>query len=540
MAASVPVGRPSYHLTEGRIVSFDYVIVGAGSAGAALAARLSADPTVRVLLLEAGPADRHPAIAVPAAFSTLFRGKYDWAYQTAPQPELGGRSIFWPRGRTLGGSSSLNAMMWVRGFAADYDAWAAAAGPEWSWQAILPYFSRVERTVGSDSALHGRDGAVSVEPQRSPRSHTADFLRAAEQAGYSVEQPNSLQPNGFCQTMVSQRRGRRCSTADAYLRPARRRPNLVVRTGAQARRVLIEDGVAVGVECDLGGGRTARVRADREVVLCGGAVNTPQLLQLSGIGDGEHLSALGIPVLVDRPAVGGHLLDHLVAGLIVKVAAGTLLDAQAPGQVADYLLHRRGMLTSNVAEAYGFVRSDPALALPDIEVIFAPVAYVAEGLQPPPEHAVTVGSILLQPRSSGTVRAVSPDPLVPPEIDPRYLSDPADRATMLAGLAVCEQLLTQPALRHNGFLVPAGGDEMPPAQRDGAVLDGYAHTLYHPVGTARMGLDDDAVVDAQLRVRGVGRLRVADASVMPTIIRGHTNAPAIVIGERAADLLRTA
>lgn len=515
---------------------FDYIVVGAGSAGAAVAARLSADPTISVLLLEAGPADRNPAIGVPAAFSTLFRTKYDWAYQTVPQPGLGDRSIYWPRGRTLGGSSSLNAMMWVRGFAADYDRWAEVAGPSWSWDALLPYFRRVERSTSS-SDLHGQDGAVSIEAQRDPRPLTADFLRAAEQAGYSVEPPNGLRPNGFSETVVSQHRGRRCSTADAYLRPARRLPNLTVRTGAVARRVLIEAGVAVGVECDLGNGRIRTARATHEVVLCGGAVNTPQLLQLSGIGDGEQLAALGIPVLVDRPAVGRNLQDHLTAGLIVKVPDGTLLDAKKPAQVARYLAARRGMLTSNVAEAYGFVRTDPALDLPDIEIIFAPVAYVAEGLQPPPAHAVTVGAILLQPRSTGWVRARSADPLALPEIDPRYLSDPADRAVLLRGLGICEVLLQQPALAHDGFLVPEGGDEMSAPDRDSAVLTGYAHTLYHPVGTARMGLDEDAVVDPELRVRGVEGLRVADASVMPSIIRGHTNAAAIVIGERAADLM---
>lgn len=506
-------------------MAFDYIVVGAGSAGAVLANRLSADPGCRVLLLEAGPPDRHPAIGVPAAFSTLFRGRYDWAYDTVPQPELAGRRIFWPRGRTLGGSSALNAMMWVRGFDADYDGWAEAAGPEWSCEALMPSFRRVEQML-------------SIQPQRSPNPHTADFLTAARQAGFAVEPANRPEPDGFSQTVVTQRRGARFSAADGYLRPVRRRPNLTVRTGVQVRRVRFDGRRAVAVECSTPDGRIRAVSAGREIVLCGGAVNTPQVLLLSGIGDPDQLSAQGIPLVSASPAVGRNLQDHLVAGLIVRVAGGTLFDAQRPAEVARYLLRRTGMLTSNVAEAYGFVRSAADLRHPDIEVVFAPVAYVGQGLEPPPAHGLTVGAILLQPRSRGTVRLASTDPLVPPTIDPAYLSDPADRETMLRGLAACERILRQPALRHQGFLVPDDADRLDEATRDRIALEGYAHTLYHPVGTARMGDDDGSVVDPQLRVRGVTGLRVADASVMPRIIRGHTHAPAVVIGERAAELIR--
>ena len=507
-------------------MAFDYIVVGAGSAGAVVAHRLSADPRSRVLLLEAGPPDRHPAIGVPAAFSALFRSRYDWAYDTAPQPGLAGRRIFWPRGRTLGGSSALNAMMWVRGFAADYDGWAAAAGPEWSWEALLPSFRRVERML-------------SIQPQRSPNPHTADFLTAARQAGFAVEPANRPEPDGFSQTMVTQRRGARFSAADGYLRPIRRRPNLTVRTGVRADRVVFDGSRAVAVQCSMPDGRTRTASARREIVLCGGAVNTPQLLLLSGIGEPDQLAAQGIPVVAASPAVGRNLQDHLVAGLIVRVAGGTLFDAQRPAEVARYLLRRTGMLTSNIAEAYGFVRSTPGLRHPDIEVVFAPVAYVGQGLERPPAHGLTVGAILLQPRSRGTVSLASTDPSVPPVIDPAYLSDPVDRVAMVRGLAVCERILRQPALRHQGFLVPDDADGMDEDTRDRTALDGYAHTLYHPVGTARMGTDDGSVVDPQLRVRGTTGLRVADASVMPRIIRGHTHAPAVVIGERAAELIRS-
>lgn len=515
----------------------DIVVIGAGSAGAALAARLSDDPRRRVVLLEAGGPATGNAIAVPAAFAKLFKTDVDWDYETAPQPTLRGRTIYWPRGKVLGGSSSLNAMMWVRGFAADYDRWGELAGPGWSWAAMRPVLDRVERHLGSTN------GTVSVEPQRSPSAHTATFLAAVRQAGYPVEAANRDQPDGFSQTMVSQHRGARASTAVAYLDPIRRRGNLDVRTGAQATRVLFTGHRATGVEYAHDGVRrevTARV----EVVLCGGAVNTPHLLQLSGIGPAGLLRDLGVDVLVDRPEVGRNLRDHLVSALIPEVRGGTLLDATRPGQLVRYLTTRRGMLTSNVAEAYGFVRSRLDLELPDLELIFAPVAFIGEGLLPIPGHALTLGPILLTSRSSGTVAIASSDPLHKPVVDPCYLTDAdgADRAAMLAGFRIAERIFAMDAFRGvltGRYLAPAGGESMTPDERHAVALERHAHTLYHPIGTARMGLDPDSVVDPELRVRGVHGLRVADASVMPDIIRGHTNAPAIAIGERAAELLNT-
>lgn len=533
----------------------DYIVVGAGSAGAALAARLSEDAGVEVLLLEAGGPDRAAAAHVPAAFSTLFRGPYDWNYDTVPQTQLGGRTVYWPRGRTLGGSSSLNAMMWVRGFAADYDGWADAAGPRWSWAALTPYFARIERTAGA--AEQGRAdlgvvGAQPVESQRDPRPHTAAFLEAAREAGYPITAANLPHGQGFSQTMVTQHRGARASTADAYLRPARRRRTLRVITGAHVRRVTFDFSAGVpratGVYVDIDGIPRHAV-ARREVILAGGAVNTPQLLMLSGIGPSAHLGAHGIRVLVDAPEVGGGLQDHLVAGYAAQARGGTLFAAQRPGELARYLVGRRGMLTSNVAEAYGFVRTEVAeragvpAGLPDIEVIFAPVPYVGEGLVPPPEHGITLGAILLRPHSRGTVRLAGADPALAPVIDPGYLTDAdgLDAQTLRAGLAACERLLDTAALRAvttGGWIQPAQGERMTPAERAEASLREFSHTMYHPVGTARMGSDEASVVDPALRVRGVDALRVADASVMPAIIRGHTNAPAIVIGEVAADLVR--
>lgn len=507
----------------------DYIVVGTGSAGSVVAARLSDDPSVQVVALEAGPHDKDKFIRIPAGFVKLFRSPMDWDYLTEPQKELDGREIYWPRGKMVGGSSSMNAMMWVRGFAADYDDWGEAAGDQWNYAHLEPYLRRIEA------------GPLSISKQRSPRSATAKWLAAAEECGFRIEKPNQAAPEGFCETLVTQRRGARWSAADAYLKPALKRGNLTLETEALVTRVMFDGRRAVGVEVEQDGARRV-IKARREVVLCGGAINSPQLLMLSGIGDGEQLAQHGIPTLVHNPSVGANLLDHFIAALGFDVPNDSLFTAEKPLQLLNYLLRRRGMLTSNVGEAYGFVRSRPDLALPDLELIFAPAPFFEEGIGDPYDnHAVVLGTVLLKPNSSGSIELRSADPRDKPIIDPRYLTDPdgADRAAVMAGLRICATMSQAPALKG---VIGRIARPLDSATLDDQTLERalatFSHTLYHPVSTCRMGRDDASVVDPQLRVRGVEALRVADASVMPTIIRGHTHAPSVLIGEKAAELLR--
>jgi choline dehydrogenase len=493
----------------------DYAIVGAGSAGCALAARLSEDPGKDVLLLEAGGRDTAREIGIPAAFTKLFRSGVDWSYDTVPQPELGGRAIYWPRGKVLGGSSALNAMVAAPGAAADYADWTALGATGWSWADVAPYYDRVYATLA-------------IEELRDPNPLTIAFVGAAQQAGI---QPSSVRPadlEGVRMTPVTQRRGRRRSAADAYLRPALMRPNLSVRTNAQVTRVVVEGRRAVGVEV---GGEVVRAR---EIVLCGGTVNSPQLLLLSGIGPEAELARHGIPVVHPLPGVGAHLEDHLAGGVLYESSKPvSLYAAESVRQIVRYLVSRKGMLTSNVAEAIAFIRSGPALRSPDLELLFAPVLFEDSGLVPPSAHGFTIAAIALQPKSSGTIRLRSADPFDAPEIDPRYLSSPEDLQVIVRGIELARTIASMPAF--DGLV----GAELEPA--DAPVEESVrakADTLYHPVGTCRMGTDGLAVVDPELRVHGLKGLRVVDASVMPRVPRGHTHLPTLMIAERAAAWLR--
>ncbi|MGH3493624.1 MAG: GMC family oxidoreductase [Sciscionella sp.] len=517
---------------------YDYVIVGAGSAGCVLANRLSADPGVTVAVVEAGPRDRSPNIKLPPAFPKLFHTKYDWDLYTTSQPELKARELYWPRGRTLGGSSSLNAQMWVRGSRADYDGWGELA-PGWSFDEVLPYFKRAENRVGSNAGdVYGVGGPLYIEELRDPNRLRAAFFQACAEQGFSalpeLNVPD-LSVGGYAPTPVTQRRGRRWSAADGYLRPATKRSNVTLLVNAATQRVRLDGGRAVGVDVRLANGATRQLSATREVILCAGAIHSPHLLQLSGIGDPAVLRAASIDVRVPSHDVGKNLQDHLSAPVIKFTRDPvTLVDAEKPKYLLQFLLQRKGMLTSNVGEGVAFGRSTADLAHADLEYIFAPVPFIEHGQVEPAGHGVTIGVILLQPKSSGTVITTSPDPSTAPLIDAGYLSDPDDLARLVAGVEQCERFFSSAALAE---LVTE--PMMPTAtQTDLAeFVRASAETLYHPVGTCRMGSDDASVVDPQLRVRGVDGLRVVDAAVMPRIIRGHTHAPTVMIAEKAAELI---
>ncbi len=517
----------------------DYIVVGAGSAGCVLAARLSEDPATRVLLLEAGQPDKKQEIRIPAAFSKLFHTSFDWDYYTVPQRHLDDRVLFWPRGKTLGGTSSVNAMMWVRGVGADYDEWATLGNQGWSYEEVLPYFKRAEDTERHDPDHLGRGGPMTVSNQRDPNPATALFVQACQRAGIPRNPNANVGTNeGVDLTQVSQRKGMRWSSADGYLRPAMKRPNLAVRTGVQATRVLVEGGRAVGVEY-LESGQAVIASAGSEVILAGGAINSPQLLMLSGIGPAAELSAVGVKPTVDLPGVGRNLLDHLAAGAIrFTNRTDSMVTAETLRELAKFVTRRKGMLTSSVAEAHAFVRSEPAIDWPDLEILFAPVPFLDHGGTTPPGHGYTIAAVLLQPASSGSISLASTDPTAAPRIDPNYLSEPEDLRVLTMGVERAMEIFETSPLSAvtGGWIRP---DRKPESEAElVAGIRRYSETLYHPIGTCRMGVDKMAVVDPELRVHGVGGLRVVDASIMPHLIRGHTNAPTVMIGEKAADLIR--
>ena len=498
---------------------FDYVVVGAGSAGCALAARLSEDPGASVLLLEAGPRDRAKEIRIPAAFSKLFKSKFDWGFETTPQPGLNGRRIFTPRGKTLGGSSALNAQMYLPGHPADFADW-----PEgWSWDDVRPDFERLDSGPGSISAA------------RDPNPMSRAFLRAVTDTGVAAESDLDFDhPDGAGLVRLTQRRGLRCSAADAYLKPARGRDNLTVLTDAQALGIDFDGPRATGVRYRLDG-EDQTADAGREVVLSAGAIGSPQLLLLAGIGPAEELSRHGIEQRHELP-VGGNLQDHpLAISLFDASGKDSLYAAEKPIQLLRLLLRRRGMLTSNVGEAAAFLRTRPELDGPDLELIFGPVLYVEEGLVPPPSHGFSIGSIALQPRSRGSLRLHSADPLDPPEIDPNYLADAEDTRVLVEGTKLAKQLARASALEPWFAGERAPGENATSDEDIEAWVRANMHTIYHPAGTCAMG----QVVDSDLRVKGVEALRVVDASVMPHLNRGHTHAPTTMIAERAAKMIRS-
>jgi choline dehydrogenase len=517
-------------------MEFDYIIVGAGSAGCVLANRLTENPANRVLLLEAGGRDWHPFIHMPAGLAKLIDlEQINWAYNTEPQVHLEGRSLYWPRGKVLGGSSSINAMCYCRGHRRDYDGWADSGAPGWSFDEVLPWFRKSEDQEEGESEFHGAGGPLSVQNLRHTNPLSGVFIEAAAQAGHErTNDFNGARQRGFGYYQVTQRNGRRWSTAAAFLRPARKRPNLTVSTHSYATRILLEGGRASAIEYRRKG-RTLTSRAER-IILSGGAINSPQLLMLSGIGPAAELQSAGVEPVHDLPGVGRNLQDHLDICTLVHCREKITYDQLSEFVVGlRYLFGRKGPGSSNIAESGGFVVSRHATdERPDIQMHFVPAFLDDHGRNILPGHGMTIHACALRPESRGELTLRSADPDAQPRLQPNYLDCEYDRRVMLECVRLSREIFAQPAFQ------PYAGAELypgPDARSDGAILEFIrrkAETIYHPIGTCKMGVDDMAVVDPALKVRGLDGLFVVDASVMPALVSGNTNAPTIMIAEKFA------
>ena len=523
--------------------TYDTIIVGAGSAGCVLANRLSADPRHRVLLLEAGPRDTDPWIHIPLGYGKLFnKPSVNWSYWSEPEPQLNGRKIFTPRGKVLGGSSSINGLVYTRGQPEDFDDWET---PGWSFGELLPYFKKSEDQAHGADALHGRGGPLSVSDQSEPHELCDAFIEAAVQAGHPRNPDfNGERQEGAGYQQLTARKGRRCSTATGFLRPVLHRANLQVVTGALVSRMLFDGRQAVGVEY-LRDARIVAVKADREVILSGGAINTPQLLQLSGVGPAPLLREHGIPVVLEQPHLGEHLQDHFQARIVLKCTRPITVndDMQSLWRMARmglrYAFLRKGPLAVSAGYAGGFWRTRPELKRPDVQTHFLTFSLDRMGEKLHPFSGFTASICQLQPTSRGSVRIRSADPRVPPAIRYNYLATEHDRRTMLEGMRLLRRILDQPAMRPY-----IAAEHMPGAQVQSddewlAYFRETGSTIYHPTCTAKMGTGADAVVDSHLRVKGLAGLRVVDASVMPAVVSGNTNAAVIAIAEKAADLIHS-
>ena len=524
---------------------YDYIVVGAGSAGCALASRLSEDPATRVLLLEAGPADRSFWIHLPIGYGkTMWSPKYNWCFHTDPDPNMNGRRIYWPRGKTLGGSSSINGLIYIRGQREDYDHWAALGNDGWGYDDVLPYFIKSERNQRGRSAFHGDGGPLSVSDIGAKDDLIEAFIAGAAQVGVArTEDFNGARQEGAGYYQLTTWKGWRWSTAKGYLRPAAQRPNLQVQTQAQAMGVVFDQRRAVGVRFRQGGqDKLARCRA--EVVLCAGAIQSPQLLQLSGVGPGALLQRLGVPVVHALAGVGENLQDHLQLRLIFESTRRTTNDAlnSLTGQARlglQWLLHRSGPLAVGINQGGCFMRALPELSpTPDIQFHVATLSADMAGGKVHPFSGFTMSVCQLRPQSRGHIRIRSTDPFAPPEMQPNYLATELDRRTAVAGLRAARAIAATPAMRG---VVKREIQPGPDVADDSALLEfGRANgaTIFHPSGTCKMGRDAMAVLDARLRVHGVQGLRVVDCSAMPTLVSGNTNAPAVMMAEKAADMIR--
>ena len=523
----------------------DYVVVGAGSAGCVVAARLS-ETGARVVLLEAGPKDTLPWIHIPAGMlKLLYHPVVNWNYSSEGTEGSAGRRIHWPRGKTLGGSSSINGMLYVRGNPADFDGWAQMGNRGWSFDDVLPYFKKSESYVqGGDPEMRGADGPLKVEDYRTILPLTHRFIEGAQEAGYPFSPDlNGKQPEGVGYSQMTRKGKWRGSTAQTFLAEAIKRPNLKVVTEALASKLLFEGKRCVGVAFRQGG-EVKEVRAAKEVILSGGAINSPHLLQISGIGPASHLQTIGVPVVQDLPGVGGNLQDHYVARVSHRVKGSISINKLARGfrlarEVARFYIQGRGALTFGVTTAQVFCRSTPEKSSPDLQLLFTPASYDPNKfLALEQEDGMTVAVCPVRPDSRGTIMAQGASPSMPPIITPNYLSDPNDVRVLIAGMRFTRRIFSSPAIAQHSVIETLPG---PHVTSDEGLLNyarEYGNTIYHPVGTCRMGQGPLAVVDDRLRVHGVGGLRVIDASIMPTLTTGNTNAPTIMIGEKGAAMIR--